>query len=187
MRDFNKIDFFIQKKRIALIERYVPQNSYILDIGCGYYPQNLVSLESKIRKGIGIDMDIPATSQSNKISFVECNIERTLPFPDNEFDCVTILAVLEHLEYPKEIIKECNRVLRPGGRIIVTIPSNYSKPLLLALAGIGLISREEVYGHRHYFSKKEIEKMLLDSRFKKIISGHYNLFMNLLFVFEKQV
>jgi SAM-dependent methyltransferase len=185
MRDFNKIDFFIQKKRIALIDRFVPQNSYILDIGCGYYPQNLISLEGKINKGVGIDMDIPATSQSNKISFVKCNIERTLPFPDNEFDCVTILAVLEHLEYPAEIIKECHRILKPGGRIIITVPSNYSRPLLLALAGIGLISREEISGHKNYFSKKELEKMLFDAQFRKIKSRHYNLFMNLLSVFEK--
>jgi 2-polyprenyl-3-methyl-5-hydroxy-6-metoxy-1,4-benzoquinol methylase len=179
------MDFYIQKRRIALIERFVPQNSYILDIGCGYYPQNLVSLEGKIRKGVGIDLDIPGTSTSNKISFVKYKIERSLPFPDGEFDCVTILAVLEHLEFPKEIIKECYRILKPGGKIIVTVPSNYSNPLLLALAGIGLISREEVFSHRHYFSKKELERILLDSRFRKVLSRYYNLFMNSLFVFEK--
>lgn len=187
MRDFNKIDFFIQRRRIALIERFVPWNSYVLDIGCGYYPQNLASLESKITKGVGIDLDIPEKSPSSKISFVKYKIERSLPFPDGEFDCVTILAVLEHLEYPEEIIKECYRILKPGGRIIVTVPSNHSRPFLLALAGIGLISREEVFSHKNYFSKKELEKMLFDARFRKIISRHYNLFMNLLFVFEKKV
>jgi ubiquinone/menaquinone biosynthesis C-methylase UbiE len=185
MRDFNRIDFYIQKKRIGLIERYVPPDSYVLDIGCGYYPQNLIGLKNKIRKGVGIDMDIPEASPSDKISFVRHRIDKTLPFPDDDFDCVTILAVLEHLEYPKEIIEECRRVLKPGGKIIITMPSSYSKPFLLALAGIGLISREEIFSHRHYFRLKELEKMLIDARFKKIVSRHYNLFMNSLFVFEK--
>jgi len=185
MRDFNKIDFFIQKRRIAEIEKYVPRDSCLLDIGCGYYPQNLVSLETKIRKGVGIDRDIPEKSPSGKISFVKYDIERTLPFPGGEFDCITVLAVLEHLEYPREIIGECRRILKPGGRIIVTVPSNYSKPLLLVLAGLNLISREEVYSHRHYFSKKELKKLLSDAHFIEKSARFYNLFMNILLVFEK--
>ena len=185
MRDFNKIDFLIQKRRIGEIEKYVPRDSYLLDIGCGYYPQNLVSLGTRIRKGVGIDMDIPEKSPSGKISFVRHAIERTLPFPGGEFDCITVLAVLEHLEYPREIISECHRILKPGGRIIVTVPSNYSKPILLALAGLGLISREEVYSHRHYFSKSELEKLLSEAHFIEKSARFYNLFMNLLFVFEK--
>ena len=185
MRDFNKIDFLIQKRRIAIIEKYVPKDSSLLDIGCGYYPQNLVSLETRIKKGVGIDRDIPEMSPSGKISFVKHYIERTLPFPSGEFDCITALAVLEHLEYPREIIGECYRILKPGGRIIVTVPSNYSKPILLVLAGLGLISREEVYSHRHYFSKSELDKLLSEAHFIKKSTRFYNLFMNLLLVFEK--
>lgn len=95
------------------------------------------------------------------------------------------MAVLEHLEYPEEIIRECYRLLKPGGRLIVTVPSNYSKPILLMLAGLGLISREEIFSHKHYFSKKDVEDMLANARFKKVISKSYNCFLNLLFVFEK--
>jgi 2-polyprenyl-3-methyl-5-hydroxy-6-metoxy-1,4-benzoquinol methylase len=130
-------------------------------------------------------MDTPDSTPSEKISFIRRKIEKTLPFRDGEFDCITILAVLEHLEYPKEIIAECYRILKPRGRIIVTVPSNYSKPILLALAGLGLISREEVYSHRHYFSKRELEKLLSEVHFIKKSARFYNLFMNLLLVFEK--
>lgn len=185
MRDFNKIDFLIQKKRIKLIEKHVPPDSYVLDIGCGYYPQNLVNLENKITKAIGIDKDIPDRALSEKISFIKADIRKTLPLPDNEFDCILILAVLEHLDHPQEIIRECHRTLKPGGRLIITIPSNYSKPILLALAGLGIISREEIFSHKHYFSRKEVEDMLAQAQLKKIISRAYNLFLNSLFVFEK--
>ena len=185
MRDFNQLDFLIQKKRIKLIEQYVPLNSYILDLGCGHYPQNLINLENKISRAVGIDKDIPDKPFSAKISLIKAFIEKKLPFPDNEFDCILMLAVLEHLDYPAAIIRECHRILKPGGRLIITIPSNYSKPILLTLAGLGLISKEEIYDHKHYFNQKEMERLLLDAHFKRIISKAYNLGMNLLFVYGK--
>ena len=185
MRDFNQLDFFIQKRRIKLIEKFVPPDSYILDLGCGYYPANLINLENKIRKAVGLDKDIPDKTVSNKISFIRADLEKILPLPDNEFDCVLALAVLEHLEYPQEIISECCRILKPGGRLIITIPSNYSRPILLMLVGLGLISKEEIYSHKNYFSQRAVEAMLEKARFKKIVSQSYNFFLNSLFVFEK--
>ncbi len=45
-----------------------------------------------------------------------------LPFPDEHFDVVLCMSVLEHLEDPRRGITEMRRVLRPGGRIIVSVP-----------------------------------------------------------------
>jgi len=185
MRDFNQLDFYIQKKRIKLIEPYVPHNSYLLDIGCGCFPQNLINLENKFKGAIGIDKDIPAQSFSQKVGFQKAYIETQLPFSDNQFDCLLMLAVLEHLNHPQAILQECYRILKPGGRLIITIPSNFSKPLLLSLAFLGLLSQEEIFDHKFYFSQKQMENMLEKAHFKKVVSKAYNLFMNLLFVYEK--
>ena len=185
MRDFNKIDFFIQNKRIKLIEKYVPSNSYILDVGCGYYPQNLINLQAKISKAVGIDKDIPDTSFAPNIRFIKADQQAQIPLPDNEFDCILLLAVLEHLENTTEIIAECYRILKPGGRLIITIPTNYSQPILLKLAYFGLISKEEIFDHKHYFRKAEIDQLMQQNKFKKIVSRSYNLGLNALFVFEK--
>jgi len=185
MRDFNELDFFIQKKRLKLIEQYVPPNATVLDLGCGFYPQNLINLNNKISRGVGIDRDIPAKAPSTKIQLIKADIIKSLPLPDSEFDCVLILAVLEHLDFPGEIIRECARVLKPGGRLIITIPSNYSRPRLLTLAMLGLISREEIFDHKHYFNKQAVETMLGNAGLKMVLSRWYNLRLNLLFVFEK--
>jgi ubiquinone/menaquinone biosynthesis C-methylase UbiE len=185
MKDFNKIDFFIQRQRNRLVEKYIPLGTYLLDIGCGLYPRNLVSLEKRTIKAVGIDLDTPHDSPSEKISLIRYKIEKQLPFPDNEFDCITMLAVLEHLDYPDEVIDECRRVLRPGGKLIITIPTIYSKPLLLTLSAMTIISREEIVTHKNYFGKKQLEGILSSSGLTKVISRYYNIRFNLLVVYEK--
>lgn len=45
-----------------------------------------------------------------------------LPFKDNEFDIALCLVVLEHLEDPQKAIIEIKRILKPGGKIFVSVP-----------------------------------------------------------------
>ncbi|PIP58155.1 MAG: hypothetical protein COX02_01785 [Candidatus Vogelbacteria bacterium CG22_combo_CG10-13_8_21_14_all_37_9] len=45
-----------------------------------------------------------------------------LPFPEASFEIVLCMVVLEHLEDPKRAITEMYRVLKPGGKIIVSVP-----------------------------------------------------------------
>lgn len=45
---------------------------------------------------------------------------RNLPFQDNEFDNILCLEVLEHINQPQKAIAEMQRVLKPGGKIILT-------------------------------------------------------------------
>lgn len=48
-----------------------------------------------------------------------------LEFPDGGVDCVTMQEVLEHLEGAAQAVKEANRVLRPGGTLVVSVPNPY--------------------------------------------------------------
>jgi len=45
-----------------------------------------------------------------------------LPFEDNEFDIVLCMVVMEHLEDPQRAIKEMKRVLKVGGKVLVSVP-----------------------------------------------------------------
>ena len=58
------------------------------------------------------------------ITFVEADA-MALPFPDNEFDAVTISFGLRNIEDPKKALAEMYRVLKPGGRLVVC---EFSKP-----------------------------------------------------------
>jgi SAM-dependent methyltransferase len=50
-----------------------------------------------------------------------------LPFAANRFDAVLCTETLEHLEWPRESVAELHRVIRPGGRLFVTVPMNHSE------------------------------------------------------------
>jgi SAM-dependent methyltransferase len=50
-----------------------------------------------------------------------------MPFPDDRFDAILCTQVLEHVELPRESVAEMHRVLRPGGRLYLTVPMAQSE------------------------------------------------------------
>jgi 2-polyprenyl-3-methyl-5-hydroxy-6-metoxy-1,4-benzoquinol methylase len=64
-----------------------------------------------------------------------------LDLPDESVDCVTFQEVIEHLEGPAVAIKEINRVLRPGGVLVVTTPNAYALSHFVAFARSELVRR----------------------------------------------
>ena len=68
-----------------------------------------------------------------------------------------MLAVLEHLDEPIKILREVERVLRPRGRLLLTVPSWYAKPVLEFLAfRLGIINKDEITDHKTYYNKKDL-------------------------------
>jgi SAM-dependent methyltransferase len=57
-----------------------------------------------------------------------------LPFPDGAFDIVVISEVLEHIPDDRSAIAEVNRVLRPGGTLVVTVPRWWPERVCWALS-----------------------------------------------------
>lgn len=81
----------------------------LLDIACG--DNRLVR---KYGSGVGVDI------QQYRNVDVVCNDFSHLPFRDNEFDTITILAALNYFENPVAVLKEVRRLLKPDGRLLVT-------------------------------------------------------------------
>lgn len=82
----------------------------LLDIGCG-------TNELVRRYGNGVGVDVHQWGDVDKL------VEDTakLPFEDASFDTVTIVAALNHIPNREEVLLEAKRVLKPGGRIVVTM------------------------------------------------------------------
>ena len=49
-----------------------------------------------------------------------------IPVDDNTFDVVMLAEVIEHLENPSSVLKECNRILKKDAKLVATIPFMYA-------------------------------------------------------------
>jgi ubiquinone/menaquinone biosynthesis C-methylase UbiE len=168
------LSFFRFKKII----KHIPANSKVLDIGCGYQGKLLLKLQKKISCGIGFDISIDSSVSNEKIQLLSHDLNQPLPANDKEFDVVVSLANLEHLENPKRCLQEIFRVLKPGGKLLLTAPSTYAKPVLEFLALLGLVSKQEIRDHKNYFTKKILMDSCREISFRDIKHQYFQLGMN---------
>ena len=128
----------------------------ILDIGCGSYPYFLAYTSFAEKFAIDqIPLSQLTASQLRIESFtLDLEVEPRLPFADNFFEAVTLLAVVEHLD-PADmaaLFKEIYRVLKPGGQVILTTPAAWSDGLLKLMARLNLVSIEEIHEHTYAYT-----------------------------------
>ncbi len=93
---------------------------------------------------------------------------REIGFKDNSFDIVYSMGTVEHFPEYEQAIRECFRVLRPGGRAIIGVPNRFDlflRPLLVAILN-GL--RLYAYGEERSFGMRRLEQMLGETGFRVI-------------------
>jgi ubiquinone/menaquinone biosynthesis C-methylase UbiE len=180
------LDKFFRFWRTQKVIKYIPKGSTVCDIGCGSDIYFLNRIKSFIKKGVGLDQDLNDRLDGN-IELKNIKIDFRLPLEENYFDAVVMVAFLEHLEKPEDILKEACRILKNGGKLMLTTPSPISKPILEFLAFLGLIDRREISDHKNYFWPKDIKKMLVRSGFagQKIKGRFFEFFTNILIIATK--
>jgi ubiquinone/menaquinone biosynthesis C-methylase UbiE len=118
----------VSRRRFAIemIESKLAPGSKILDVGCG-----TGHLAAELaRRGFdtwGTDLSAGmvdyARQHYNPDRFQVADIER-IPFPDNYFDGIVCLGVMEYLGSDEPALREMRRVLKPGGHAVITTPSS---------------------------------------------------------------
>jgi SAM-dependent methyltransferase len=97
-----------------------------LDLGAG---QGALSEALKLRGFEVTAADInTAQFRASGVTCAKLDLNRPLPFPDEGFDLVLAVEILEHLESPRAFLREIFRVLRPGGLAVVSTPNITSLP-----------------------------------------------------------
>lgn len=165
----------LRRLRIRRIKPHLINNPDIrvLDIGCGWGFRFLKSIEPYIREGVGIDFKVPEI-KTRKIETHAVMLDSDLPFPDGSFDVVTMLAVLEHLDNPLKILNEISRILKPRGKVFITVPSRYSKPILEFLAfKLGVISSEEIRDHKNYYNREDLMELISQTINLRVVEHSY--------------
>ncbi len=139
----------------------IPDGARLADVGCGRGD----FLKAFIRAGfnaVGIDGE---KVDGDPCIIGDINLEQDrLPFEDDSLDVVFTKSVIEHIHNPDSMMKECHRVLKPRGRIIVMVPDwqtcmyiyyddhTHVQPYtatglrdLLRMYGFGEVSSEQFY------------------------------------------
>lgn len=125
--------------RFALLEliKKIKKEDRLLEIGCGqakglrYLKDRGYIKEENI---YALDQSIEAINFSKtKLPQAQilCGDAYQLPFPDNFFDQILLLEVIEHLAHPRQALKEIARVLKPKGRLFLSFPNYLNFPWLL--------------------------------------------------------
>ena len=68
-----------------------------------------------------------APPEAHNVHF-ECYDGRSLPFEDASFDCIFYVNIVEHLPTPEFFIEEFERVLRPGGQLLLSFGPPWRHP-----------------------------------------------------------
>ena len=85
------------------------------------------------------------------------------PFPDETFDVVTMLDVIEHLSDPASSLRKIYRLLKPGGWLYVVTPNFDSIPRRILGANWGIITPEH---HLYYFTENTLREMIATAGFQ---------------------
>ena len=88
----------------------------VLDAGCGSMPYRAV-IERSAARYDGLDIESRATGVR-----YTCSVTDMAPVADASYDTVLCSEVLEHLANPAAALSEINRVLKPGGKLILSVP-----------------------------------------------------------------
>lgn len=114
----------IKKIVTSLLNKHLPQkkNNKILDVGCG--PGNMFTTLAAYGQVYGVDKSSEAIHYARMRNIAkevkQANVDH-LPFADHTFDAVACFDVLYHkwIENDVAVLKEINRVLVPGGMVVV--------------------------------------------------------------------
>jgi len=186
--NFNFLDKLTCRYRLAMTAKYIEQNDVILDFGCGVQYYLLKWGKDKFRAGYGLDYDVKDCQEGN-IQLVNYKFKDRLPFKDDFFNKVFLLAVLEHIGEidAQALFLEFSRVLKRNGCIIITIPTLRGKAVLEILAlKLRILSFEEISDHKHYYTEKEISDLAEANGLKVIYSRLFQFGLNSLYVIEKE-
>jgi SAM-dependent methyltransferase len=153
------------------IRRHLPakERLAILELGCGYHATQLRALRDRIVTGVGVDFAIaPELHHEPGFRFHEGPIEATLPkLEANSFDVILLISVLEHLRDAQTCLDTAERLLRPGGVLLVNVPTWRGKAALeFSAFRLGLSPAVEMDDHKMYYDRRDLWPLLVRAGFR---------------------
>ncbi|MCC5872721.1 MAG: class I SAM-dependent methyltransferase [Gammaproteobacteria bacterium] len=153
----------------------------VLDVGCGEGRHTLSAWLQAPVHAVGVDLsrkdlttararqaEFPAPASADRsVTFIEASALE-LPFADASFDVVICSEVLEHIFDHRGVIAELERVLRPGGTLVASVPRAWPERLCWWLSDP---YHEAAGGHIRIFGRGELQRVIASRGFR-YLGGH---------------
>lgn len=152
----------------------------VLDVGCGDGFLARVAFGGHLEAGIDLDpKEVERAVASGSYKKAICASATDLPFKNKAFKTVISNCVLEHIPDIDGALKEIHRVLQPGGRLMITVPSecytnkSYFRGLLssIGFSGLGkwyVDNLNKTFKHFHVDDRKTWEDRLKKAGLKMV-------------------
>lgn len=135
-----------------------------LDVGCG---TGAVSawLQSLGYHTTGLDMHVQGLKQAaRRCSTLQvCCDARKMPFRD-AFDLVGLFDVIEHVDDDADLLRQCRKALKPGGRLVLTVPADMRL----------WSSYDDVFGHKRRYTRRQLIHVIKRSGYLIERVSYYN-------------
>lgn len=158
----------------------------LLDLGCGdgqlaalamsrYARVHCIDI-TDTRLEVARHRCIAAGSINQIGEFLTANLNEPLPLPDGSFDTIAAISVLEHVFDVYSFVRDCRRLLKPNGVIVVEVPNvaYFKHRIRLLLGRLPITSSPHGWadgfgwdgGHLHYFTKRAVTELFTSEGFE---------------------
>jgi SAM-dependent methyltransferase len=176
------LDRLLQRWRIRKAAPFVQTGDRLLDIGC----HDLALIDEvlgRISSATGIDIHANPQQDAN-VTLLSGTFPDDFNFANDCFDCICLLAVLEHVHQPQLLAHECHRVLAPGGRVVLTVPHPVVDLILDLLIRLRMADGMSA-GEHHGFDVRSTIPIFEKAGLTLRVNRRFQLGLNQLFVFVK--
>jgi len=149
----------------AICRQVTDRRPRILDVGCGTGANLLMLAEYGDAEGVDISEDALAFCRERGLDKVRLGAGEQLPYDDGTFDLVTAFDVVEHMDDDLAGLREMRRVLRPGGRVLLFVPT------FMFLWGL----QDDVSNHRRRYRLPQLRRVLEQAGFEIERTSYANI------------
>jgi len=172
---------YLEKRRLLEARRYL--RGRVLDLGCGN--AGLIAFLKEGQHYYGIDSNARKIRKLEKkyprYGFSVRNVDEDSLDLEEQFDTITMLALLEHLKNPRHVLEQCSHLLTRNGRIVMTTPTRSGGKVHNVCASLRLTYELATKEHRRFYSYNGV-RALLPPELGIVEYKRFELGLNQLFV-----